>query len=45
MAYRVEVGSKADNQLKELDAVVGAAIERKIMWLSENAAAMIRADL
>jgi hypothetical protein len=41
MPHRVEIGSKADAQLAELDAVIGAAIERKIIWLSENAAAMV----
>lgn len=45
MAYRVEVGSRADNQLKELDSAVGAAIERKIIWLAENAAVMIHRRL
>src|SRR6266566_1005113 len=44
MAYRVEVGSRADIQLKQLDAVVGAAVERKIMWLSKNAAVMVHGD-
>src|SRR5947208_9015965 len=45
MAYRVEVGSRADIQLKQLDAVVGAAVERKIMWLSKNAAVMVHRRL
>jgi mRNA-degrading endonuclease RelE of RelBE toxin-antitoxin system len=45
MAYRVEVGSKARAQLDELDATVGAAVERKIIWLAENAAAMIHRRL
>jgi len=45
MAYRVEVGSRADVQLKELDVAVGAAVERKIMWLSKNAAAMVHRRL
>lgn len=45
MAYRVEVGSGADSQLKELDSAVGAAVERKIIWLSENAAVMIHRRL
>lgn len=30
MAYRVEVGPKADAQLGELDPTVGSAVERKI---------------
>ena len=41
MAYRVEVGLRADVQLSELDRAVGAAIERKIIWLAEDAPAMI----
>jgi hypothetical protein len=41
MAYRVEVGQKAKAQLNELDAVVGSAVERKIIWLAQNAAVMI----
>lgn len=45
MAYRVEVGPQADVQLSELDPAVGAAIERKIMWLAENAAVMIHRRL
>jgi mRNA interferase RelE/StbE len=45
MAYRVEVGPQADVQLSELDPAVGAAIERKIIWLAENAAAMIHRRL
>jgi hypothetical protein len=45
MAYRVEVGPQADVQLSELDPAVGAAIERKIIWLAENAAVMIHRRL
>lgn len=45
MAYRVEVGRKARSQLSELDATVGAAVERKIIWLSQNAAVMIHRRL
>lgn len=45
MAYRVEVGRKARTQLDELDAAVGAAVERKIMWLTQNAAAMVHRRL
>ena len=37
MAYRVEVGPKAGRQLDELDAAVGAAVERKIIWLAQHA--------
>ena len=45
MAYRVEVGRKARAQLDELDATVGAAVERKIIWLAQNAAVMIHRRL
>ena len=45
MAYRVEVGPQADVQLSELDPAVGAAIERKIIWLAENANVMIHRRL
>ena len=41
MPYRVEVGSKADPQLAELDSAIGASVERKILWLAENAAVMV----
>ena len=41
MAYRVEVSPKADAQLGELDSTVGSAVERKIIWLGENAAVMV----
>ncbi|HXE42038.1 MAG TPA: type II toxin-antitoxin system RelE/ParE family toxin, partial [Candidatus Baltobacteraceae bacterium] len=44
-SYRVEIGSKAEAQLAELDSAVGASIERKILWLSENAAVMIHRRL
>ena len=27
MAYRVEIGSRADGQLQELDPIVGAAVD------------------
>jgi hypothetical protein len=37
MGYRVEVSSRADSQLAELDPIIGASIERKIVWLAENA--------
>ena len=41
MAYRVEVGPKASAQLSELDSTIGSAVERKIIWLAQNAAVMI----
>lgn len=45
MAYRVEVGPKATSQLDRLDAAIGSAVERKIIWLAENAADMIHRRL
>ncbi len=45
MGYRVEVSPKADAQLAELDPTVGSAVERKIVWLAENAAVMIHRRL
>ena len=45
MAYRVEVGPKASIQLDELHPAIGAAIERKIIWLAQNAAVMIQRRL
>ena len=45
MAYRVEVGRKATAQLDELDPSVGSAVERKIIWLAQNAPVMLGAEL
>ena len=45
MAYRVEVGPKATSQLDRLDTAIGSAVERKIIWLAENAADMIHRRL
>jgi len=45
MAYRIEVGPKARTQLDELDAAVGAAVERKIIWLAQNAAVIVHRRL
>jgi mRNA interferase RelE/StbE len=45
MPYRLEIGSKANAQLEELDAVIGASVERKIQWLGENAAVMVHRRL
>ncbi len=45
MPYRLEIGSKADTQLAELDSGVGLSIERKILWLSDNAAGMVHRRL
>jgi mRNA interferase RelE/StbE len=45
MAYRVEIGPKADSQLAGLDAAIGATVERKIVWLAQNAHAMVHRRL
>ena len=45
MAYIVEVGSKAQSQLKELDAAIAASIERKILWLAQNAPGIVHRRL
>jgi mRNA interferase RelE/StbE len=45
MAYRVEVGPNARTQLDELDPTVGAAVERKIIWLAQNSNAMVHRRL
>ena len=45
MAYRVEIGSKADAQLATLDPAIGASVERKIMWLADNAPLMVHRRL
>ncbi len=45
MSYQVEVGKKADAQLTELDAAIGASIERKILWLAENATSIVHRRL
>jgi mRNA interferase RelE/StbE len=45
MSYRVEIGSRADAQLAEIDSAIGASVERKILWLAENAAVMVHRRL
>jgi mRNA-degrading endonuclease RelE of RelBE toxin-antitoxin system len=45
MAYRVEIGPRADAQLAGLDPIIGASVERKIFWLSENASALVHRRL
>ena len=45
MAYRIEVGPKARTQLDELDAAVEGAVERKIIWLAQNAAVIVHRRL
>ena len=45
MPYRIEVGSKAEAQLATLDPAIGASVERKILWLAENANGMVHRRL
>lgn len=45
MPHRVEIGSRAAAQLEELDAALGASVERKIQWLADNAAGMVHRRL
>jgi mRNA interferase RelE/StbE len=44
-AYRIEIGPKAEAQLAKLDAAIAASIERKILWLGQNAANMLHRRL
>jgi mRNA interferase RelE/StbE len=43
--HNVEIGPKAEKQLAELDAAIAASIERKILWLAENAEAIVHRRL
>jgi len=45
MPYRVEIGPQAAQQLDGLDAAIGASVERKILWLAENAPDLIHRRL
>ena len=45
MPYRVELGTAADGQLGKLDSAIGASVERKILWLAENAAVVVHRRL
>jgi hypothetical protein len=45
VSYQVEIGRKADAQLAAPDTVLGAAFERKIHWLAENAVGMVHRRL
>ena len=45
MPYRVEVGTKANAQLAALDAAIGVSVERRILWLAENANQMVHRRL
>ena len=45
MSYRIEIGPRADAQLAALDAAIGASVERKILWLGQNAATIVHRRL
>ncbi len=45
MAYRIEIGSRADAQLAALDSATGASVERKIQWLADSAATIMHRRL
>jgi mRNA interferase RelE/StbE len=45
MAYQIEIGPRTDRQLAELDAAIGASVERKILWLAQNAHVMMHRRL
>jgi len=45
MPYKIEIGSRADAQLAALDAATGASVERKLLWLAENAAVAVHRRL
>jgi len=45
MPYAIEIGPQAQRQLDDLDAAIGASIERKLLWLAENADGMVHRRL
>ena len=45
MPYRIEIGPKAKSQLEGLDAAIEESIERKLLWLGDNATGMIHRRL
>ena len=45
MAYEIEVGPKAESQLAGLDAAIAASIERKILWMAQNAPNLVHRRL
>jgi mRNA interferase RelE/StbE len=45
MPFHVEIGAQAETQLAELDSTIGSMVERKILWLAENAASMLHRRL
>ena len=45
MPYAIEIGPQAQRQLDDLDAAIGASIERKLLWLAENSDGMVHRRL
>ena len=45
MPDATEIGPRAQRQLDDLDAAIGASIERKLLWLAENADGMVHRRL
>ncbi len=45
MACQVQIGPKAEVQLADLDDAIAASVERKIIWLAENAPTMVHRRL
>ena len=45
MAYRIEIGPRAQTQFDELDPTLAASIERKIIWLATNADSVVHRRL
>ncbi len=45
MSYRVEIGPQAEIQLSNLDSAIAESIERKILWLADNATNIIHRRL
>lgn len=45
MAFDVEIGPTAETQLSSLDSAIAASLERKIIWLAENAPALVHRRL
>ncbi|MEO5802244.1 MAG: type II toxin-antitoxin system RelE/ParE family toxin [Verrucomicrobiota bacterium] len=45
MSYEIEVGTAAARQIDALDAVTGVSVERKILWLGQNAKSILHRRL
>jgi mRNA interferase RelE/StbE len=45
MQYQIEISPKAALQLEKLDSALGESVERKLLWLGQNAAQMLHRRL